>query len=104
MLELLHANSDTYVKQGFTVNIGWQSAADDAKVGPVITETLDLVVKMTKSRATWNKFTFLNDAYLSQPVFENYGSANRAKLQSIARRHDPAGVFQTLLPGGFKLF
>jgi hypothetical protein len=36
-------------------------------------------------------------------VIEGYGAANVAFLRDVSRKYDPLGVFQKLVPGGFKL-
>lgn len=44
------------------------------------------------------------DAAGFQQIFPGYGTENHQKLQSISQKYDPYGVFQTLMPGGFKVF
>lgn len=89
---------------GFTINLGWVVETDDASVYAVLTETLALIEAATKARGTYVPFTFLNDAYSTQPVFRSYGTDNFRKLRATARKYDPRGMFQTQVPGGFKVF
>ena len=44
------------------------------------------------------------DAAGFQSIFPGYGPGNHGRLQGIAKKYDPTGVFQTLMPGGFKVF
>ena len=44
------------------------------------------------------------DAAGFQEIFPGYGPENHMRLQAIAQKYDPYGVFQTLMPGGFKVF
>lgn len=37
-------------------------------------------------------------------VFPGYGEKNHQELVSIAQKYGPHGVFQTLMPGGFKVY
>lgn len=39
----------------------------------------------------------------NQPVIKHYGPENVAKLWKVAKKYDPKGVFQKLVPGGQKL-
>jgi len=48
-------------------------------------------------------FRYANYANYRQRPLDGYGRANRAFLGVVAKRYDPRGVFQRLVPGGFKL-
>ena len=50
-----------------------------------------------------NAFTYLNYAASSQDPLASYGDANVRFLKHVAKKYDPHGVFQTLMPGGFKI-
>ena len=50
-----------------------------------------------------HKFVYLDYANQDQDPIRRYGGANVAGLREAARRYDPRGVFQRLVPGGFKL-
>ncbi|KAL4876958.1 hypothetical protein BJY04DRAFT_231249 [Aspergillus karnatakaensis] len=63
-------------------------------------ERLDQYAKKT---GAYNEYIYLNYAAAGQSPLEGYGSENVAFLQRVARKHDPAGVFQRLVPGGFKI-
>lgn len=49
-------------------------------------------------------FQYLNYAYKTQDPIGSYGKESKARLQEVSKKYDPAGVFQTVVPGGFKLF
>lgn len=51
-----------------------------------------------------NSFKYLNYAYKTQEPIKGYGHANVAKLKAASKKYDPAGVFQKLVPGGYKLW
>jgi hypothetical protein len=38
-----------------------------------------------------------------QDVFSSYGQSSIQFMKEVSSRYDPAGVFQKLVPGGFKL-
>ncbi|KAL8867990.1 MAG: hypothetical protein Q9174_005292 [Haloplaca sp. 1 TL-2023] len=48
-------------------------------------------------------YQFMNDASYDQHVIEHYGTANVAKLKAVQGKYDPGLVFQSLVPGGFKI-
>lgn len=48
-------------------------------------------------------FVYLNYADASQDPLGSYGAANVQYLRDVAVRYDPAGIFQSRVPGGFKI-
>ena len=48
-------------------------------------------------------FRYMNYATEDQDPLGSYGEANVRFMKDVAARYDPNGVFQTRLPGGFKL-
>lgn len=48
-------------------------------------------------------FLYLNDADKDQPVFEGYAAENLERLKAIRAKYDPAGVYTTQMPGGWKV-
>lgn len=50
-----------------------------------------------------NPFIYLDYADISQRPLESYGVENVAKIQDAAAKYDPEGVFQHMMPGGFKI-
>ena len=77
---------------------------DDAKIYALMEVVIARLESITRARGKYMPFTFLNDAYTTQPVFANYGEDNLAKLRAAARKYDPKGMFQTQVPGGSKVF
>ena len=58
----------------------------------------------TKAAGVFNAFKYLNYAAGSQDPISGYGAASKSNLQSVSKKYDPSGFFQTGVPGGFKLF
>ena len=81
----------------------WKSAADDKYVLAAIENIYSRSVAAAKQKGLYNAFVYLNDAGPDQAVFQGYGPNNLQRLRDISKEYDPEGVFQTLLPGGFKL-
>lgn len=48
-------------------------------------------------------WVYLNYAYASQDPISGYGKTNVDKIRAAAAKYDPTGVFQTRVPGGFKI-
>jgi hypothetical protein len=80
------------------------TSADDFPTMDSLTEKLlnDIIAAAKKNRV-FNSFIDLNHAKGSQNPFKGYGAKNYALLKATAKKYDPDGVFQTLMPGGFKL-
>ncbi|GAP91461.1 putative FAD binding domain-containing protein [Rosellinia necatrix] len=49
------------------------------------------------------EFIYLNYADVSQDPLTTYGPANIKLMKDVAAKYDPTGVFQTRVPGGFKV-
>lgn len=50
-----------------------------------------------------NGWIYLNYADETQKPLESYGEENVKKIRAAAKKYDPEGVFQTMVPGGFKI-
>lgn len=66
-------------------------------------QLLSDIITAAKKNGVYNSYIDLNHAKGSQKPFEGYGADNHAFLKATAKRYDPDGIFQTLMPGGFKL-
>ncbi|KAL4861667.1 hypothetical protein BDV12DRAFT_179916 [Aspergillus spectabilis] len=82
----------------------WSSRNDDAAVLGVMQKALADIKREAQNRNTSVPFEFLNYAWGSQDPIGSYGEENKKRLQEVSKRIDPEGVFQRLVPGGFKLF
>ncbi|KAI4282625.1 MAG: hypothetical protein L6R38_002817 [Xanthoria sp. 2 TBL-2021] len=84
--------------------VQWAHATDDAIINEaarrIWVQADELAVKMGLQR----KWIYLNYAERDQDPIGSYGSENVGKLQAASKKYDPTGLFQTNVPGGFKLF
>ncbi|KAF2704941.1 FAD-binding domain-containing protein [Pleomassaria siparia CBS 279.74] len=71
----------------------------DAKSADVIAGIEEAARDMGLGR----RFRYANYANAKQRVVDSYGVENRMFLEEVAQKYDPEGVFQKLVPGGFKL-
>jgi hypothetical protein len=81
----------------------WNTAADDKTIYSFIDDFFAKVTAEAESKGLSNDFIYMNYSSHFQDVISSYSADNKAKLQKVASKYDPAGVFQRLQPGHFKL-
>lgn len=86
------------------LGVSWSDEADDEIITNAVIDAFEKIDAYAASKDGLNPFTYLNYAYKNQEPIQSYGVTNVKRLQSISKKYDPTGVFQTLVPGGFKLF
>lgn len=57
----------------------------------------------SRSVGAFVAYRYSNYADASQDVLGSYGQQNVRKMLMVSQKYDPSGVFQTRMPGGFKL-
>lgn len=82
----------------------YANAADDEVIQKWLQAIVGKHESMLRSKGLYIPFKYLNYADKSQDPFGSYGPSNKANLQAASRKYDPNGLFQTSVPGGFKLF
>lgn len=82
----------------------YANAADDDVIQKGIEAIVDQHLKILRSEGLYIPFQYLNYADISQDPIGSYGQDIKARLQAVSKRYDPSGLFQTGVPGGFKLF
>lgn len=87
----------------FHNDAGWWFANDDTKARDTIKSITAEIETATKAEDSYLPYLFMNDASESQDVIAHYGAENVGKLKAVQAKYDPKGVFQKLVPGGFKL-
>lgn len=85
--------------------VEWIGSAYDDVANQWILDTTNAINAATKAAGVYSSFTYMGDStgFQTKNFYSGYGSANQAKLLSISRKYDPDRVFQTLMPGGFKI-
>jgi hypothetical protein len=79
------------------------TAEQEAVLVPIIadmTAELETYVEAQGANTPWRYHNYVNQA---QHPLESYGEDNVRFLKAVAAKYDPKGVFQTRVPGGFKL-
>ncbi|KAL8899992.1 MAG: hypothetical protein Q9207_005910 [Kuettlingeria erythrocarpa] len=83
--------------------IAYTSPADDSRVYALTRAFFEQVERYTRSQGQHIGFIYMNYALPTQEVIASYGRANVEFLRGVGGKYDPEGVFQRLVPGGFKL-
>ena len=81
----------------------WIDAKYDETMYALAQKWSEEVTKFTEATGTDDPFLYLNFAAQFQDPICAYGKDNVAFMHEVAAQYDPTGVFQTLVPGGFKL-
>ncbi|KAI1874500.1 hypothetical protein JX265_004708 [Neoarthrinium moseri] len=92
--------------QGLIQTIGsvqFNLTADYSLMNNVADQMLSDLEAAAKRLGVYNRYIDMNHAKTEQKVLEGYGSQNYELLKAVAGKYDPKGVFQNLMPGGFKL-
>lgn len=84
-------------------SIQFNLAADFSRMSDVADQLLSNLTAAARRLDAHNRYIDMNHAKTKQTVLAGYGPQNHAFLKATARKHDPQGVFQNLMPGGFKL-
>lgn len=82
----------------------WKNKEDDDKILSTFKGVLDKVDQIAAEKGTAVPFKYLNYSWSSQEPIKSYGPENVNFLHRVSKQYDPNGLFQTGVPGGFKLF
>ncbi len=85
------------------VNPTWNSADDDERVHQGVENLLFKFRQLASQKDLLHRYIFTNYAYQKEDIFAGYGEESVRRLKKVAQKYDPNGVFQELVPGGFKL-
>lgn len=77
---------------------------DDEIVQKGMQAIVDKHNDISRQKGLFIPFQYLNYADKSQDPIGSYGGTVKARLQAASKKYDPDGLFQTGVPGGFKLF
>jgi hypothetical protein len=83
---------------------GWTNTADDARVNDAANQLFTGINALTQAAGVYRSFEYLNYAAPFQNPIDGFGPSSKAKLLAVSAKYDPEGLFQTGVPGGFKLY
>lgn len=81
----------------------WSEAKDDELFIGLGKKLTDGIQKFAVDKGTAVEYLYLNYADKDQSPLSAYGADKVAFMKKVAKKYDPLGVYQRLLPGGFKL-
>lgn len=87
----------------FHIDAGWWFPSDDVRVIDTFKSIIAEIETATQTQEDYLPYLFINDANESQDVIAHYGADNVSRLKDVQAKYDPWGIFQRLVPGGFRL-
>ncbi|KAL9022688.1 MAG: hypothetical protein Q9185_000117 [Variospora sp. 1 TL-2023] len=86
------------------LSIQWSNAANDNVINSAARKIWQQADELAARMGLVRKWLYLNYAAEDQDPLGSYGEKNLGKLREASRKYDPTGLFQTGVPGGFKLW
>jgi hypothetical protein len=81
----------------------WNTVSGDAEVERAAKDLWAEVNVEARKVGLESRFLYLNYAAKFQDPIKGYGEKSVKILEKVAREYDPNGLFQTAMPGGFKI-
>lgn len=81
----------------------YNDKADDQLIVRVMNKIVNSQRALLKSNGLLIDFVYLNYADISQNVYQSWGGNSVAKFRAASKKYDPRGVFQIMVPGGYKI-
>ncbi|KAK5988228.1 FAD-dependent monooxygenase sdcF-like protein [Cladobotryum mycophilum] len=81
----------------------WTDPSLDGMMTTARDKFVDVTTAVSKKHNTYHPFLYINYATPKQDPLCGYGAESAAFIKKTAKKYDPSGVFQTLMPGGFKI-
>lgn len=82
----------------------WPNEADSPAMIAGTKSLIASIEKEAKAEGLYHDYKYLNYAASFQNPIASYGPKAVTKLKAVSRKYDPHGLFQTGVPGGFKVF
>ncbi|KAL8968401.1 MAG: hypothetical protein Q9197_004902 [Variospora fuerteventurae] len=86
------------------LTIQWSNAANDNVIDSAARKIWQQADELAARMGLVRKWVYLNYAAEDQDPLGSYGEKHLGKLREASRKYDPTGLFQTGVPGGFKLW
>ncbi|KAJ5736907.1 Bifunctional solanapyrone synthase [Penicillium malachiteum] len=84
--------------------VSYSNTADDKIVRKRLKEVFNQHEDILRRGGYFIPWKYLNYADKLQDPIGSYGHDIKCRLQGVSKKYDPNGLFQTIVPGGFKLF
>lgn len=88
----------------FQLCLSWQDERATSGLEDAARKMIAEFEDMIRDEGLETEWFYMNYAADWQDVMGGYGSETKEMLQSVSRKYDPTGLWQTQLHGGFKVF
>lgn len=85
------------------INPVWKLAEDDAHISTEVDGLVKGLRNLAREKGLLHRYIFTNYGFSKDDVMAGYGEESVSRLRAASQKYDPEGVFQTAVPGGFKL-
>ncbi|KAJ4292866.1 hypothetical protein N0V88_005524 [Collariella sp. IMI 366227] len=82
----------------------WPDSASNLAVEKTARQAVSAIEARASALGLLRRFRYLNYAAPNQAPLVSYGADQMEFLRHVSRKYDPRGLFQTRVPGGFKLY
>lgn len=100
---VIEANEIHLILIGWVFTCEWPKDGDDAAAQSAVDIMSEKVQYLAKDKGLLLDFKCMSFATALQRVLGSYGVDNIKRMQEVAAKYDPEGVFQKLQNGGFLL-
>ncbi|KAF3153278.1 hypothetical protein TWF594_000301 [Orbilia oligospora] len=81
----------------------WLDPTHDNEILASLDEVMTKSIALAKARGLHHRYYYLNYAHKDSNPICGYGRASVDRLKKVSKFYDPCGVFQSRVPGGFKI-
>ncbi|EHK24540.1 uncharacterized protein TRIVIDRAFT_189843 [Trichoderma virens Gv29-8] len=82
----------------------WPNSSSNDSIYRQGRDTFTAIKAVAERKGVLRKFEYLNYAGPHQSPLASYGASSLDFLRQVSKKYDPIGVFQSKVPGGFKLW
>lgn len=82
----------------------WPNSSSSDSIYRKGRDAFTAIKAVAERKGVLRKFEYLNYAGPHQSPLASYGADNLDFLRQVGKKYDPTGVFQSKVPGGFKLW
>ncbi|KAK3984677.1 bifunctional solanapyrone synthase [Cladorrhinum sp. PSN332] len=85
------------------INPQWTLPQDDSRIFAAIENMVAGFRQLATEKGLLHRYIYTNYAEKADDVMAGYGMQSLERLKATSGKHDPEGIFQRGVPGGFKL-
>ena len=83
--------------------MAWNGSQYDTRIRRLADQVMTNLTSYLREVDALRDFQYINYSFEDQDPLGGYGEIALGKIRSASRKYDSSGVFQKLVPGGFKL-